>query len=120
VNISQFYDTDPARRDSAEESFGDGWTTEDDQHSTYRANWLAETGELYVVREPHPGGLIARFLDQLGVDQADVEQLTVHVLGVFSSEAAVKEALSGWQQHMTKPDSLAWLRERAAAGGAAA
>jgi hypothetical protein len=119
VDISQFYDANPARRESEEESFGDGWTTEDDPHSTYRASWLVETGELYVVREPHPGGLIARFLDQFGVDQADVKQLTVHVLGHFDSDATVKQALSGWEKHMTRHDSLAWLRERVAAGGSA-
>ena len=53
MDISEFYDSNPARRESDEEGFGDGWSTEADQHSTYRANWLAATGELYVVREPH-------------------------------------------------------------------
>ena len=54
MDISEFYDADPARRQSDEEGFGDGWSTEADQHSTYRANWLYDTGELYIVREPHP------------------------------------------------------------------
>ena len=115
MDISEFYDGNPARRESAEEPFGDGWSTEADQHSTYRANWVVETGELYIVREPHRGGLFAKFLDQLDVDQADVEQLTVEILGRFDSDAAVKQALSGWEKHMTKPDSLSWLRENAAA-----
>ena len=116
MDISQFYDDDPSRRESDEENFGDGWSTEVDQHSTYRANWLLATGELYIVREPHPGGLFARYLDQLDIDQVDVEQLTVEVLGTFDSEAAVKQALSGWEQAMTHTNSLEWLRERAAAG----
>jgi hypothetical protein len=115
VDISQFYDADPARRESDEENFGDGWSTEADKHSTYRANWLSATGELYVVREPHPGGLFARYLDQLDLDQVDVEQLTVEVLAEFDSEAAVKAALTGWEKAMNHPNSLEWLRERAGA-----
>jgi hypothetical protein len=118
MDIGEFYDADPRRRESDEEQFGDGWQTEADQHSTYRANWILETGELYVVREPHPGGLVAKFLDQLDVDQADVSQLTVEVLGRFGSEAEVKQALDGWQKRMNHHDSLTWLRERAARGTA--
>jgi len=115
MDISEFYDGNPARRESDEEGFGDGWSTEADQHSTYRANWLLATGELYVVREPHPGGLFARYLDQLDIDQVDIEQLTVEVLAHFDSETAVKQALSGWEKAMAHPNSLDWLRERAAA-----
>lgn len=115
MDISEFYDGDPRRRESPEVGFGDGWSTETDQHSTYRANWLAETGELYAVREPHPGGLIARFLDQLGIDQADVKQLTVEILGTFPDEAAVQARLVDWPAHMTKPNSLDWLRQHVAA-----
>ena len=51
MDIGEFYDGDPARRESDEINFGDGWSTEADQHSTYRANWIRETGELYVMRE---------------------------------------------------------------------
>ncbi len=113
MDISEFYDADPARRESEEEGFGDGWSTEADQHSTFRANWLFDTGELYVVREPHPGGLFARYLDQLDLDQVDTEQLTVEVLGRFESEDAVKQALAGWEHQMTRPNSLDWLRGHA-------
>jgi hypothetical protein len=114
MDISEFYDANPARRESDEEGFGDGWSTERDQHSTYRANWLHDTGELYVVREPHPGGLFARYLDQLDIDQVDTEQLTVEVLGRFESDDAVKQALAGWEHEMTHANSLDWLRARAA------
>ena len=118
MDISEFYDGDPARRESEEINFGDGWSTEADQHSTYRANYLHDTGELYVVREPHPGGLFARYLDQLDIDQVEVEQLTVEILGRFADEDAVQQALNGWQHEMTRPDSLEWLRERTAAAAA--
>ena len=112
MDIGEFYDGDPARRESEEVNYGDGWTTEADQHSTYRANWVRETGELYVVREPHPGGLLARYLDQLDVDQVETEALTVEVLGRFDSEEAAQRALAGWEAAMPKHDSLSWLRAR--------
>jgi hypothetical protein len=115
MDISEFYDGDPRRRESSEVNFGDGWSTESDEHSTYRANWLFETGELYTVREPHPGGLFARFLDQLDIDQVEVNELTVEILGVFDDEAAVQAALDGWPKHMLKSESLKWLREAASA-----
>jgi hypothetical protein len=114
MDISEFYDGDPRRRESSEVPFGDGWSTEADEHSTYRANWLFETGELYIVREPHPGGLFARYLDQLDIDQVDVSELTVEVLGTFDDEQAVQTALRGWDKHMLKHESLKWLREAAA------
>jgi hypothetical protein len=114
MDISEFYDGDPRRRESSEVPFGDGWSTEADEHSTYRANWLYETGELYVVREPHPGGLFARYLDQLDIDQVDVSELTVEVLATFADEQAVQAALRGWDKHMQKHESLKWLREAAA------
>jgi hypothetical protein len=112
MDIAEFYDGDPRRRESSEVQFGDGWSTEQDQHSTYRVEWLNETGELYVVREPHPGGLFARYLDQLDVDQADVQQITVEILARYADEAEVQRALAGWQTEMTHPDSLSWLRKR--------
>jgi hypothetical protein len=115
MDISEFYDADPRRRESSEVQFGDGWSTESDEHSTYRAEWLFETGELYVVREPHPGGLFARFLDQLDIDQVEVNELTVEILGTFKDEQAVQDALAGWDKHMKKTESLTWLREAAAA-----
>ncbi len=118
MNIREFYDADPKRRESEEEQFGDGWQTEADQHSTYRASWIADTGELYVVREPHPGGAVAKFLDQFDVDQAGVDDLTVEVLGRFSSDIEVMGALDGWPKRMTHHNSLEWLREQAARGTA--
>ena len=115
MDISEFYDGDPRRRESSEVRFGDGWSTETDEHSTYRAEWLFETGELYVVREPHPGGLFARFLDQLDIDQVEVKQLTVEILGTFKDEQAVQASAGRLGQAHDQAESLDWLREAAAA-----
>jgi hypothetical protein len=114
-HIGDFYDEDPRRRASEEIVYGDGWTTEADPHATYRLNWVVDTGELYTVREPHPGGLLARYLDELRVDQPDLDELTVRVLAVIETRDEVETVLRGWGAAMTEDDSLAWLEERLAA-----
>ncbi len=111
MNIHEFYGEDPRRRDSPEVPFGDGWTDPRDVHSTYRLNWVADTREIYSVREPHPGGILARYLDQLGVDQPDVSELTVEILAA-ADRGAVEEALAGWPAVMGEHNSLRWAREQ--------
>jgi hypothetical protein len=112
-SIADFYDADPRRRESEEVEYGDGWTRQDDVHATYRVSHVLDTQELYSVREPHPGGILARYLDQLNVDQADVDELAVQVLAVLPPET-VAAALEGWQQAMNGTDSLPWVLSRVA------
>jgi hypothetical protein len=113
LDIAGFYAADPRRDDSEEVLYGDGWTTPEDPHSTYRCQWVVDTGELYTVREPHPGGILARYLDQLHIDQADVSELTVDVLRIEPDRAVVDALLDGWPAAMEAEDSLAWLIARA-------
>ena len=113
VSIGAFYDADTRRRESEEVEYGDGWTRHSDSHATYRLSHVLDTGELYVVREPHPGGILARYLDQLNVDQADADQLTVEVLAGVSPEEA-NRLFEGWQDAMTGTDSLPWVEQRLA------
>lgn len=115
MDIAEFYDADPHRRESEEVVYGDGWTQEGDPHSTYRVSWVADTGELYAVREPHPGGLLARYLDELEVDQADVHELRIEVLGTLD-RGRVEAALTDWRAHMHGDHSLGWVRARVTAG----
>jgi len=119
VDVHQFYEADQRRRDSEEHVYGDGWTDDADQHATYRLSWVVETGELYLVREPHPGGLLARYLDELHLDQADTDELRVEVLLTEPSEGAVQALLEGWEQVADDDDSLVWLRERVGRAAAA-
>ncbi|MGZ4619285.1 MAG: hypothetical protein ACXV5Q_08065 [Frankiaceae bacterium] len=116
MDIAGFYDADSRRRESPEVSFGDGWRRHSDKHATYRLSWVVDTGELYAVREPHHGGLLASYLDQLRIDQPDTDELTVEVLAVFPRREAVEEALSGWQKKMEHHNSLDWVRRQLAAG----
>ena len=116
LSIADFYEADPRRRNSDEVEYGDAWTRHSDATATYRLNHVLDTGELYVVREPHPGGILARYLDQLNVDQADVDQLSVEILATVSPEEAA-HLLDGWQDAMTGTDSLRWIQQRLAGRG---
>jgi hypothetical protein len=113
LSIAEFYAADTRRRESEEVEYGDAWTRSDDVHATYRLSHVLATGELYTVREPHPGGILARFLDQLNVDQADADDLSVDVLAVLSAEQA-PQLLADWQSAMTGTNSLRWVHQQLA------
>jgi hypothetical protein len=113
MNIREYYTEDPRRRESAEIPFGDGWTDQDEAHSTFRLSWVADTQEIYAVREPHPGGILARYLDQLGVEQADIDELRVEILAV-ADRPSIEGALAGWPAVMEEHNSLRWARRQLA------
>jgi len=111
-SIAAFYEADERRRASEEVVYGDGWTRHDDGSATYRLSHVVDTGELYLVREPHPGGgVLAPIYDQLDIEQASVDELTVEVLTTVGG-GEVGELLDGWEHAMTGPDSLTWLHAR--------
>lgn len=114
VHIGEFYEADPRRRESVEVPFGDGWTTPADPRATYRMNYVVDTGEVYLVREPHHGGLLARYLDELHLDSPDLDELQVEVYPQAGGQAALEHRLVGWQEHIGDQDSLDWVRDRLA------
>jgi hypothetical protein len=111
MDIEQFYDADPRRRHSEEISYGRDWT--DDGGTRWELNWVADTGELYLMREPvEPGGI-----DPVGdtwVPDMPVELVTVEILGVVSDRAAIDRAIDGWDGQMRRAGSLAWARDQLA------
>lgn len=111
MNIEQFYDADPRRRHSHEEQFGRDWLADDGVR--WEINWVADTGEVYAMREPmEPGGI-----DPVGdtwVADMPVELVTVDILGVVSDQQVLTGALQGWQDHNGADASLEWVKERVA------
>jgi hypothetical protein len=95
-SLSSFYLADPRRVDSREEDVGLWWRDGADG-PLHRAAWVADTGELYLVR--------------LGPAEAGGGR--VEVLGI-AGHAELEQALEGWREACGTPDSLAWLREHAA------
>jgi hypothetical protein len=97
MNIEEFYDQDPRRRASDEVEFGREWT---EHHARFEVAWIAETGEVYAMAEP--------------LHSLSTQSMTVEVLGVVEGRDSIDAALDGWEDAMTEPDSLAWVRTRLA------
>lgn len=116
MDIEQFYDADPRRRASEEEQFGRDWFAADGVN--WELNWVADTGEVYAMRElVEPGGM-----DPVGdtwVQELPVDAVTVEILGVVAEHSALVQALDGWQDAMPTENSLDWARQRIAAATAA-
>ena len=52
MDIDEFYEADPRRRASAELELGTEWLDKDGVR--HELNYVEDTGELYVLREPSP------------------------------------------------------------------
>ncbi len=99
MNVEEFYDQDPRRQSSEEIEFGREWY---ENELRFEVAWIADTGEVYVMAEPY---------DRRGVT---TESVTVEVLAVIEGRDVIDAALTGWQDAMSQPDGLAWVRARVA------
>jgi hypothetical protein len=96
ASMDDFVRADPTRLASREVDFGVLWRERSSASRSYRAAWIEQTGELYVVQAGPPaegGG-------------------HVEVLGT-TDRARVEAALRGWQDEYPREGSLAWIRSRA-------
>jgi len=96
-SLSNFYLADARRIASRERDLGLWWRA-GARGPMYRAAWVRDTGELYVAR--------------LGPAQDGTGQ--VDVLGRARDRNELEQALKGWRAVCGRPDSITWLRERAA------
>lgn len=112
MDIEEFYDADDRRRRSAELELGREWH---DQYGVrYELNWVEDTGELYVMRQPVPFESIDPFgaihvAGTHGVDPAEVRGMTVTVVGTVATRQALEQAVDGWEDAMGAEDSMGWL-----------
>lgn len=112
MDIEQFYDADPRRRHSEEEQFGRDWL--DGEGVRWELNWVVDTGEVYLMREPlEPGAMDA--VGDTWVADLPVAMVTVEILGVVADRDVLGGALDGWEARDGTDGSLAWARERVAA-----
>jgi hypothetical protein len=96
-SLASFYKADTRRLHSRERDIG-LWWRDDIGGPLHRAAWVAETGELYLLRlgPPDAGG-------------GEVE-----VLAIVRDRASLERALGGWRERCGERRSLGWLRVRAA------
>jgi hypothetical protein len=96
-SLSNFYRADVRRRSSPEQDVGLWWRI--GAHGpVFRAAWVRATGELYVTR-------LGRLQDG---------SREVVVLGRARDRGQLEAVLEGWQDVCPQPDSMTWLRHRAA------
>jgi hypothetical protein len=116
MNIEEFYDADPRRRPSAEVELGTEWT---DTHGVrFEVNWIADTGELYFMREP----VEPEWEDPLGgmyLDRLPIDSLAVAVIAQIPTHDQLEKVLRGWEEEISKPDSVSWLAGRIREAGVA-
>jgi hypothetical protein len=109
VDIEEFYDGDERRRTSDELQFGQDWH---DRHGRrYELNWIEATGELYVMQDDPPPMWSDPFGDVVAM-RVDSDDLGVRVLKLVHGRDQVLQLLSGWEDVMSSPDSVAWLIDR--------
>ena len=118
MDIEEFYDGDPRRRPSGEIELGLDWH---DVHGIrYEVNWVEDTGELYVMREPSPhivedpfGGM------HFSIRAAEEKKMTVRVVAQIGTVDELHKILAGWQDAMAKDGGAEWLSSRLQAAGVA-
>ena len=109
MDIEEFYDADPRRRESEETEFGREWS--DANGLRTELSWVADTGELYAMAEP--AGAVE--MDPVGdtrVDDLPTELLTVEILATITDRAELDRILTGWEDAMNGTNSLEWVRQR--------
>lgn len=95
LSLGAFYAADPVRRSSRERDLGLWWRTAG-RGPTFRAAWVQDTGEVYLVQH----GLT-------GPGSGHVE-----VLSRIPDGERLEAVLDGWRHQVGEPGSLAWLRGR--------
>jgi hypothetical protein len=111
MDIEEFYDADPRRRESEEIEFGRDWT--DVTGARAEISWVADTGELYLMQEPNAPIYMDPVGDTIEPD-LPTEALQVQVLAVVETREQVENILSGWQEAMPTLGSLMWAKGRIA------
>jgi hypothetical protein len=111
VDVEEFYEQDARRRHSDEIELGTEWT--DAGGARHEVSWVKDTGEVYAMRETL-GTVIEDPFQDASVVPAPTKSITVEVLGTVADESELDRLFAGWQDAMTQPGSLSWVRERLA------
>jgi hypothetical protein len=110
MDIEEFYEADERRRRSEEVELGTEWRDRDGVR--HEVSWVADTGEVYVMREPAPYMSEDLFGDAFsGSRSLPVASVTVAVVGWMPTRERMEEVLAGWQDAMGSVQSLSWLAD---------
>jgi len=109
MDLETFYESNEARRESAEFEYGDDWTDAEGNH--YELSWVEATGELYLMIEPDATITEDAFGDYLPSAEP-VSEMTVVIIGKVANHEHLESLLEGWDDAIEQSNSLEWLRQR--------
>jgi len=109
MDIEEFYDADPRRRESEEVRFGDEWTDADG--GRYEVMWVTNTGEVYAMYEPVEP-MVSDAVGDVLVQHMPTSAVTVEVLGNAATRDDIDARLAGWEAAMPERGSIDWVRQR--------
>ena len=81
MDIEDFYDSDPRRRGVDELTFGLDWSDAGDTEHLDDLFWNSATGELYLMRKPHPSGLMGWDMYDLKDELREIDDIGHRILG---------------------------------------
>jgi hypothetical protein len=109
MDLETFYESNEARRESAEFEYGDDWTDAHGNH--YELSWVEATGELYLMIEPDAAITEDVFGDYYPMSEP-VSELTVVIIAQVANHDHLESLLEGWDEGIEQPNSLEWLHQR--------
>ncbi len=109
MDLETFYESNEARRESAEFEYGDDWT--DAQGNHYELSWVEATGELYLMIEPDAAITEDAFGDYYPMSEP-VSEMTVVIIAQVANHEHLESLLDGWDEAIVRPNSLEWLYQR--------
>jgi len=109
MDIEEFYEADERRRRSEEIELGTEWRDRDGVR--HALSWVADTGELYFMREPAVRMSEDGFGDEFS-GALPVGAVTVEVVGWIPTRDRMEAVLAGWTDATAGEDSVSWVRAR--------
>lgn len=109
MDIESFYEQNEKRRESTEVEFGTEWSDASGNH--YELSWVEATGEVILMLEPDARISEDAFGD-FSVSGEIASAMEVLIIATVTTLDDVEGRLTGWEEAMAEPNSLAWLSGR--------
>lgn len=104
------FDADPRRATSGRLTFGETWRSLGG--GPWAVVWIKATGEVVAIRDGNNRAVDRQRAGDSADKRSRDDEREVVLLGVERSTEAVHAALTGWEQHVSGPNGLAWVAER--------
>ena len=111
TRVDSFHSGKGRRWASATVRYGGAWRLSADPDALYAVSWMEKTNEICALRYPRLPARLALPAESGWPTLVD-GSWTIEVLGWAENREVLDRALEGWEQHMSDPDGLTWVRQR--------